>query len=540
MPTITMRLEIDAPGDYEPNDSPAEATNLGTIRGDYAFGDLSIDNYDSRTSGDWYVFNLPHTGLNANFAAIDFDDWWGDLDMKLYDSDLNLVDVSANDGDSEEISLDRLAAGIYYVQVYGYRGATNPDYTLTINAVPSSTAGLDRFEPNDIRSAAHELGNVSGMRSWGLNQSGNDRPLSIHANDQDWFRFETSASGMRGNSVSIAFNDDQGDLDLKLYDASGDWLATSAGVGDSEQVSLAGLPAGTYYIWVYGYGDATNPAYSLTIDAPGVHKFESNDTAATAHDLNTNAGNLQGPNTWGTPADTVPFLSVDHPGDDDWFRFTTVRTGGVGDLVRIDFLHNQGDLDLYLYRSGDTNTPIRSSNGVSDGEQISLEGLAAGTYYILVHGYRGATNPNYSLTIDAPENPTPDWAEPNGTAAAAYDLGTVEGLDAEQDPLSIDSANDVDWFRFTITLRRPGAALRRYHIQPCRRRPRLGTLQGRRQGQSVPPLHGRQQPTVDQPGHAARGDVLPAGLRLQPRHQPPLFPDDQRSGGVVARLPRAQ
>src|SRR5262249_43790384 len=152
---------------------------------------------------------------------------------------------------------------------------------------------------------------------------------------------------------------------------------------------------------------AANPAYSLAINAPGGDRFESNDSASAATNLNGSQGNLQGPHTWGGNPD--PPLSIG-AGDVDWFRFTTVRTGRVGDLVRIDFAHAMGDLDLALYNSPTAAAPLLRSNGVSDGELVSLEGLGAGTYYIKVYGYpNDAVNPGYSLTIDAPENPTADW-----------------------------------------------------------------------------------------------------------------------------------
>jgi hypothetical protein len=48
---------------------------------------------------------------------------------------------------------------------------------------------------------------------------------------------------------------------------------------------------------------------------------------------------------------------------------------------------------------------VATSTGSTDGQQISLNGRAAGTYYIHVFGLGGAKNPNYTLEIDPPTPP---------------------------------------------------------------------------------------------------------------------------------------
>src|SRR5204863_2357314 len=45
--------------------------------------------------------------------------------------------------------------------------------------------------------------------------------------------------------------------------------------------------------------------------------------------------------------------------------------------------------------------------GTGNSESVSLNGLAAGTYYVDIFGASGATNPNYALTITPPTVVTP-------------------------------------------------------------------------------------------------------------------------------------
>jgi hypothetical protein len=63
---------------------------------------------------------------------------------------------------------------------------------------------------------------------------------------------------------------------------------------------------------------------------------------------------------------------------------------------------------------------------------MSLSGLAAGTYYVRVYGYLGATNPSYSLEIDpAAATATPPPPPPSGDSA--FDIQFVfSGLSTSQ------------------------------------------------------------------------------------------------------------
>ncbi|MFM6199580.1 MAG: hypothetical protein ACKPE1_10630, partial [Dolichospermum sp.] len=94
--------------------------------------------------------------------------------------------------------------------------------------------------------------------------------------------------------------------------------------------------------------------------------------------------------------------------------------------AKIEFEHDQGDIDFELYDA--TGTQLDYSNYVTNSEEISLDGLVAGDYYLRVFGYNNATNPEYSLFVNAPWtaiNPSGDSAESNNTQAEATDLGTL-------------------------------------------------------------------------------------------------------------------
>jgi len=109
--------------------------NLGSLSSQRVISGLKVVD-----TADWYKFSMPGTGTSANFVKIDFTHSQGDLDLYVYRSDgTTVVGSSTGTGNTEQVSLSGQPAGTYYVKVYGYNGAQNPSYTLTINpGVPES------------------------------------------------------------------------------------------------------------------------------------------------------------------------------------------------------------------------------------------------------------------------------------------------------------------------------------------------------------------------------------------------------------------
>src|SRR5205823_4700268 len=107
----------------------------------------------------------------------------------------------------------------------------------------------------------------------------------------DFYRFTTTETGGTTSAVRLTTDQSDGRLDLYLFDAAGDFLTWSASqLPSGARVPLAGLPAGTYTVLVYGRTGA-NPDYALTVDPtpldplPPDDGYEPNNTPATAADL---------------------------------------------------------------------------------------------------------------------------------------------------------------------------------------------------------------------------------------------------------------
>ena len=437
-------LTVHAPGDasssgdaYEPYNSFDNPYPLGPLQGESTYGDngLPLSIYDA-SDEDWFSFKLLVTGQSSNFVRIESDSTKGDIDLELYDQADNRIGISAGLRDVEQISLNKLAPGTYYVRVFGYNGSSSPSYTLSINA-----PGDDLPNPNHNRQAAYDLGQVQGTVT--------KDNLWLTSPLDDWFHFTMAAGSQTSDSVSVS-TDQATAIDVAVY-ASGSTPVRDSGWQVKEaSVALAGLAPGDYYVQVKAQ-EGGNTYYSLSITAPyGLAPdwsekhdgLTDDDTLAHAYALNT----VQGLTQWNDPKNP---LSIDHTGDEDWFRFQLSSSGLSGQYARIDYLLAQGDIDLDLTDA--SGKLLARSATASDEETVSLAGLPAGTYYVRVYGYKGATNPEYSLTINAPVPATGDWAEPDDSWSDAHDLRMLTAP-VELGPFSIDHAGDVDRFKFQTAL----------------------------------------------------------------------------------------
>jgi len=166
--------------------------------------------------------------------------------------------------------------------------------------------------------------------------------------------------------------------------------------------------------------------------------FENNDSWLRAADL-------------GTPASVSSIDNLVMADQADWYRFRLDRTADASGEVSIHFQQALGDLDLAVYDG--RGRLVARSNGTSDSEQVPLSGFGAGTYYVLVYGYRGATNPHYMLDISPGNSLGDDSFEDNDSSAQAANLGILE---AGQSVGHLVMADGHDWYQFQMN--GPGSA----------------------------------------------------------------------------------
>ncbi len=121
---------------YEDNDGIGTAIDLGTLASARTLNNLVLaDTYDH------FRFRLPAPGVSTSYVSIDFSNAQGNLNLALYNANGTLLRTSAGFVDDERITLNGLGSGAYYVRIYGYAGARNPSYSLTIDPAVNLATG---------------------------------------------------------------------------------------------------------------------------------------------------------------------------------------------------------------------------------------------------------------------------------------------------------------------------------------------------------------------------------------------------------------
>jgi hypothetical protein len=238
--------------------SPGVFANPATLNPNgYAAGNTSI----SSTEIDYYSFTANLSGshtISATTPASALDTVLGVFSSsgaRLAYND----NISGSNRDSR-LTVNLQAGQRYLVGVTNFVSFSRGDYTWIIQG-PSFTppVGDDAYENNDTLATAADLGTLTSPRTISQLQM---------ADASDYYKFTTTARGTNSASVSIQFQNAQGNLQLALYASNGALLTSSIGTGNAETILLNNRPAGTYYVRVYGNAGAANPNYTLTINPP--------------------------------------------------------------------------------------------------------------------------------------------------------------------------------------------------------------------------------------------------------------------------------
>lgn len=215
--------------------------------------------------------------------------------------------------------------------------------------------------------------------------------------DTDWYKFTLSSPAKVNVQFSFNRADADGDWYVYLYKYEGNGDYSTLDYEDvyvydgSYTFSSLGLPAGTYFVKVYGYNSACGRQYSITPKCSYVSNWETefNDEYISADPL-----------SMGTTRYGVNPTSS----DDDWYKFTLNSPASVS----VAFTHTKasadGDWGVYLYKyngGGEYAQLAYEDVCVSDGNYtFPTQGLSAGTYFVKVSGCNSACGRQYGVTVN--------------------------------------------------------------------------------------------------------------------------------------------
>jgi hypothetical protein len=195
---------------------------------------------------------------------------------------------------------------------------------------------------------------------------------------------------------------------------------TAASATTATSVSLSGLAASTTYNYQVstncsGSSSAfTSASFTTAAVASGCGTaYEPNESLAAAAAVSTG---------------TALSAAITTTTDQDWFKVTLGATSNFN----ISLTGLAGDYDLVLYNSAGTQLAISENAGTAS-ESITTSSSAAGTYYVKVFGYNGASSATcYSLNIGAtavtpPTCPGTYDNSTNGTTSGAAQIPFQHG-----------------------------------------------------------------------------------------------------------------
>ena len=370
------------------------------------------DYVDSLDPNDYYRFTLSgRSSFNLSMNGMS-----ADADVQLLNSSGNEITRSAFGGTTAESINTTLDAGTYFVRVYPYSGSTN--YNLSLAATPVDYAG-------NTLSAARDVGTLGSSNTTYTDWLGS-------ADTNDFYRFSITNT----SDLSLLLNGLSADADLQLIrDANsngvidtGEVLQTSARSGTAaDTINFNNLAAGTYYVRAYQFSGDTY--YNLRLSAipdPG-------NTLSTA----TNIG------TFGFTAQTYS-NSIGGTDTNDYYRFNLSETRNLNVLLN----GLSADANLQVIRDTNNNGVIDAGEVLQSSvltgttaDSVTLNNLAAGSYFARVYPVSGTTNYNLTFTAAPLDNA-------GNTLAAARSLGNLTGSQTYRD--FVGSLDTNDYYSFTL------------------------------------------------------------------------------------------
>ncbi len=188
-----------------------------------------------------------------------------------------------------------------------------------------------------------------------------------------------------GDTVTLA--NAQGTVDRVSYTSA---LASVDAVSMNRKPD--GDPAGSFVLHTTLSSQSSSPGTRVDGSGFGAGTAPPPPPAITAEtEPNDVPGSASGP-----VGSAAVAASIASSTDVDWYRFST-----AGGTVTISVTAvGAADLDWFLYKDGDPTTVVARGYTVSNPETGSYS-AGAGSYLLLVNGYRGVTAP-YNLQVVAP------------------------------------------------------------------------------------------------------------------------------------------
>ena len=330
--------------------------------------------------------------------------------------------------DNESIAVNVGKTGVYTVRIWQEAGTRGVDYELnmqtgaTVEVEPDLCVD-DAFEPNNVEEDATEI------------FSGRWTGMSVCDGDEDYYEIPASP----GEMIEVCVTPSE------LYDvplgleviASGEGVLL-LGAGRTMFCVDEDLTEGErFYARVFASTDGDETPYYITFDVdPGCSLFDDTWDQAGLNDRIPREGDDPLDQL---DAEELPVELRVCPGDSDFWPVPLMLRDTL--TATTDFVHDDGDLQLKLYRPNGT---VRlGSSGRTDQESFEYQAESTGTYYLRIYG-EGEDMGAYTLDYLVERFCEEDDNEENDGRDAAVPIaaGDTPGL--------WRCVDDDDYFKFAI------------------------------------------------------------------------------------------
>ncbi len=171
-----------------------------------------------------------------------FDASAGDIDMNLYNAAGTQLDSSTSYTDNEFIDYEVPDSGNYYVKIYFENMGNEYDFRYE-SRDPLQTE--DNYEEND------DIGSAFNLTAYEQTWISTIHGIGIQL-DEDWYEIAVTPGNER-LVVDVRFQDNQGDIDIAVYDMAGTLITSSRSTTDNEYIDYILPSAGTYFISLDDY-----------------------------------------------------------------------------------------------------------------------------------------------------------------------------------------------------------------------------------------------------------------------------------------------
>lgn len=446
--TITYDLS-----NYTDKYEPSSKDDPSIVIGSKTTGSLAANLH--KNDADYYKITLPN-GTDKNFIRAAFSKITGKQTLALVDDNDAVVASKTIETDgfsaSQTLKLDLSAvpAGDYRVKVTTEADKGRANYSLSWNTV-------NYWPAKDSKEGANGNNTLNAATPL-TTESGSLAGMTLHdPADADYYKFTlNNAIKSDKNLIKVTFPAavDDSSATVKLLDMTQANPVSIADASIERGVALINLntidktklKVGNVYA-IEVKTNTTKPTgangkYSVVWDTKyygtAIDKYDKEATTLDKHNNETSdkATTL-------AASGSLSALSIHDETDVDWYKFNLANIGTAKNTVKTTFTKATGTMNVELFKDP-------AAAAIDSGTAISLNGLAAGDYYVKVSGADKAES-LYNLVWDGKNyGPVIDKYDKTSTPTAATTPHVYTAGNGSDSALTIHDIDDEDYYTFDL------------------------------------------------------------------------------------------